>query len=231
LKLECVYSSVVNLLADVDKGFDSFSSNNNTFTFALCDGANSCAGSGDAARWLSSFMVDQTNQAAIFNFKELSKFFFNAHHEVKRIFPETGSTLVYLSALPDKLILASVGDSYLQVFQPKSWKFGRWDLSLDMPRDLDNLGNPTQLVGSDVCHTLNISEINADGIYGVLMMSDGPGLLLDEEYIIKRLNTIGRLKPSKDDLHYLCLSMAQEALSRGCLDDTSVAVIWLKYTK
>jgi len=218
-------------MADSDKGFDSFSSNEITYNFALCDGANSCAGSGYAAKWLSAFMVDQFQKTEIFDYKELNNVFFRAHNEVKRNFPETGSTLAYVSALPDRLVLASIGDSYLQIFQPKFWKFGRWNLFLDMPRDLDHLGNPTQLVGSEVCHTLNISEINTHGIYCVVMMSDGPGLVLDEAYISKRLNTLGRLKPSKDDLHYLCLSMAQEALSRGCLDDTSVAVIWLNYTK
>lgn len=218
-------------MAAIDKGFDSFSSNEKTFSFALCDGANSCVGSGDAAKWLSAFMVDQLHETEIFELKELSKLFFSAHHEVKRSFPETGSTLVYLSALPDRLVLASIGDSYLQVFHPNRWKFGRWDLFHDMPRDLDHLGNPTQLVGSEVCHTLNISEIKTNGIYCVVMMSDGPGLLLDESYILKRLNIIGRVKPSKEDLYYLSFSMAQEALTRGCRDDTSVAVIWLKYTK
>ena len=61
-------------------------------------------------------------------------------------------------------------------------------------------------------------------------MSDGPGLKTSEENLKSRLAMIGRNEPSQADLAYLCNSLAIDAQNSGCLDDTSVAMIWLKFS-
>ena len=57
--LRTVHASVLNL-DPAGKGFDAFASSESGQLVALCDGANSCVGSGQAARWLcASWVLDE----------------------------------------------------------------------------------------------------------------------------------------------------------------------------
>jgi len=235
VSLQCVHAVALNVRAQALKGFDAFSANLETQEFALCDGANSCAGSGEAARWLSIQMVSpacpskkgtiETNTLA------LQDRLFAAHKRMLNEYPDTGSTLLFMSVGPNNgLILASLGDSFLGVYRPTWGGFGKWKLVHEMARDLDANGHPSQMVGSEVCNTLHISQLPAKGTYCVVMMSDGPGLLMNPTFVSSRLSTIGSQQPSESDLQYLCVSMAEHALNKGCLDDTSVAMVWIKFT-
>ena len=231
----CVHAVALNVEANPAKGFDSFSANSQTQTFALCDGANSCAGSGLAAQWLSVQMVNHQGNQDLGSadsedaLAHINRRVFLAHQEMLTLHPETGSTLVYLSATSRGLNLASLGDSYLRLYQPGWGGFGKWGLIHEMTRDINAQGNPTQLIGSEVCNTLHTHRLPPKGTYIAVMLSDGPGLAMDAAYIGARLSVLGRSTPSDSDLQYLCLSLAKEALNRGCTDDASVAIIWIRY--
>jgi serine/threonine protein phosphatase PrpC len=215
-----VHAVALNFNAQPDKGFDAFGVNEDASVYALCDGANSCPDSGRAARWLCMQMV--------LSVKDIHQHVFVAHQEMLDQFPETASTMVRVQASQNQLDLASLGDSYLTVYR-KSWLgYGRWSCVHDMPRDLDAYGHPSQLIGSEVCETLHTATLPMDGIYCIVMMSDGPGLVLPSTYIAQRLSVLGQKCPSEQDLHYLCASLAQDAQQRGCQDDTSIALIWLQ---
>ena len=113
----------------------------------------------------------------------------------------------------------------------KSWGgFAPWKCVETMPRDVDENGHPTQLVGSEVCQTIHVRNHDPKGLYCAVLMSDGPGLKTSEENLKTRLAMIGRNEPSQADLAYLCNSLAIDAQNSGCLDDTSVAMIWLKFS-
>ena len=234
MSLRCVHAIALNVKAQALKGFDAFSANLETREFALCDGANSCAGSGEAARWLSHQMVNPvstTEHGTKDTTLTLQDRLFAAHQSMLSEYPETGSTLVYLSVDSNNgLTMASLGDSFLRVYRPTWGGFGKWTMVLDMTRDLDANGHPSQMVGSEVCNTLHMSQLPAKGTYCVVMMSDGPGLLMNPTFVSSRLSTIGSQQPSESDLQYLCVSMAEHALNKGCLDDTSVAMVWIKFT-
>ena len=222
MTLRMVHGLALNVHAHPSKGFDAFAYNTQTNTYVLCDGANSCPNSGHAARWLS-------NATARCEVQNLEQHLFATHQDMLQGFPDTASTLLHVCADMKGLHLASLGDSFLSVFQRTWYGLGSWKCIHTMPRDLDAHGHPSQLVGSEVCHTLHRYTLPAQGTYCVAMLSDGPGLLMPPEWLAERLTTLGRKRPSKYDLDYLCDSMAQYALGLGCLDDTSVALIWLQY--
>jgi len=222
MSLRCVYACALNVNASDSKGFDAFCANENLNIFTLCDGANSCSGSGLAADWLSQVMA--TDEPG-----PLSDQLMTRHDEMCQKFPETGSTLLRVKASHQELELASIGDSFLWLFQ-KSWGgFGPWKCVETMPRDLDENGHPSQLVGSEVCQTLHVRHHDPKGLYCAVLMSDGPGLKTSEEKLKSRLAMLGRNEPGQADLAYLCNSLAIDAQNFGCLDDTSVAMIWLKF--
>ena len=222
MSLRCVYACALNVNGNSKKGFDAFSANLNLNIFTLCDGANSCSGSGMAAEWLSQVMTTDEPQ-------HLSDQLMARHLEMCQKFPETGSTLLRVKASNQELELASIGDSFLWLFH-KSWRgFAPWKCVETMPRDIDENGHPTQLVGSEVCQTLHVREHRPEGLYCAVMMSDGPGLKTTEEALKKCLSMLGRNEPSDADLAYLCNSLAIDAQNSGCTDDTSVAMIWLKF--
>jgi hypothetical protein len=222
MSLRIVHACALNVNSSDKSGFDAFSANENLNIFALCDGANSCSGSGLAADWLSQVMT--TDEP-----RHLSEQLMARHFEMCQKFPETGSTLLRVKASNQALELASIGDSFLWLFQ-KSWGgFAPWKCVETMPRDVDENGHPSQLVGSEVCQTIHVRNHDPKGLYCAVLMSDGPGLKTSEENLKSRLAMIGRNEPSQADLAYLCNSLAIDAQNSGCMDDTSVAMIWLKF--
>lgn len=215
-----VHATVLNFNAKPYKGFDAVAVNQDASVYALCDGANSCPDSGKAASWLCEQMVA--------NIQDLDQHVFVKHKEMLELFPDTASTLLRLQIEQQQLHMASLGDSFLSVYR-KSWHgFGKWTCVHEMPRDLDAFGQPSQLMGSEVCEELHTATLPLSGIYCMAMMSDGPGLVLPTAYIAQRLSVLGKTQPSAQDMHYLCASLAQDAQQRGCQDDTSVVLIWLQ---
>jgi serine/threonine protein phosphatase PrpC len=218
-----VHACALNVMAEESLGFDAFSANAEAGIFTLCDGANSCPDSGAAARWLSQTMAQADSE-------NLPQQLISTHVEMCQKFPETGSTLLRVHAREQGLELATLGDSFLWVFK-KPWNgFAPWRCIDQMPRDVDEKGHPTQLVGSEVCHTLHTRQHRPRGIYCAVLMSDGPGLVTADQHLAARMSLLGRSEPSPADLAYLCHSLALDAHAAGCRDDISVAMVWLKYT-
>lgn len=223
MKLRTVYACALNLNSQEGFGFDAFEANENLNIFTLCDGANSCAGSGEAAAWLSKVM-------ALGDHDQPTDQLMTRHIEMLEKFPDTGSTLVRVRANLNLLELTSIGDSFLWLFKKKWGGWGAWQCIEKMPRDVNELGHPTQLVGSEVCHTLHVRNFEPNGLYCAILMSDGPGLLTSDLSLKKCVSILDRDEPSSADLAYLCHSIATDAQNAGCTDDTSVAMVWLKYS-
>jgi len=203
-------------------GFDAFYANTSDHIFTLCDGANSCPGSGRAAQWLSEAFAQADPHT-------LDEQLQTKHTQMCALFPETGSTLVRVHVGQDGLALASLGDSFLWLFQ-KSWGgWAPWRCIESMPRDIDVKGHPTQLVGSEVCERLHLRSFPPQGRYCAVLMSDGPGLVISEKQLRQRISVIGKERPNISDLEYLCQSLAQDASDAGCKDDISVAMVWAHY--
>jgi len=222
MNLRCVHASQVNTNSDVSMGFDAFYANTADNIFTLCDGANSCLGSGLAAQWLSEAFA-QADPRTLEDQLQVN------HAQLCALFPETGSTLVRVHVNQDGLELASLGDSFLWLFQ-KSWGgWAPWQCIESMPRDIDALGHPTQMVGSEVCERLHIRRHPPQGRYCAVLMSDGPGLTISEKQLQQRVSVIGREQPNQNDLVYLCHSLALEAVTKGCRDDISIAMVWAHY--
>ena len=215
-----VHAVALNFNAASNKGFDAFSVNEDESIYVLCDGANSCPDSGLAARWLCSQMICEEN--------DTQQQMLTAHQEMLWRYPNAASTLLQVKIKDRYLSLSSLGDSFLSVYRKSWFGFGGWSCVHEMPRDLDSFGHPSQLIGSEVCEKLHTHSMSVSELYCIAMMSDGPGLVLPNEYISKRLAVLGRTQPSHSDLQYVCESLAQEAQKRGCQDDISVALIWIK---
>ncbi len=223
MSLRCVHACALNLSAEESMGFDAFSANTEDCIFTLCDGANSCPESGTAARWLSRVMAQVDTE----NLKDK---LISTHIDMCEKFPETGSTLLRVHAHAQGLELATLGDSFLWLFNKPWGGLAPWRCIDQLPRDVDEEGNPTQLVGSEVCHTLHTKLHPPKGLYCAVLMSDGPGLVTVETHLQARVALLGRAEPSAADLDYLCHSLAMDAHAAGCRDDNSVAMVWLKYT-
>ena len=96
MSLRCVHACALNINASASKGFDAFTANENLNIFTLCDGANSCSGSGLAADWLSQVMATDEPQ-------HVSDQLMARHFEMCQRFPETGSTLLRVKANKQEL--------------------------------------------------------------------------------------------------------------------------------
>jgi len=220
-----IWGASVNWRSVKGAGFDAFAHGVNDPIFVLCDGANSCPNSGHAAVWLSQQVV-----TLIENSEQSSHLFdegLRALHELQwEAFPDTAATLVCLTISEGVLHLSTVGDSSLHVYS-KSW-LGRWTLKHAMPIDTDVHGHPTQLVGSEVLHTIHHKKLTCDDPTLVLMMSDGPANALSSQTILKLLHPLSKNKPTPDDLNYVCQSITQEAIDAGCIDDATAILVWIE---
>ena len=202
-------------------GFDAFAAHAPQGLFSLSDGANSCLLSGEAARWLVEQMslpgVPRQGPALAGHVEGL-------HHQMLARFPDSAATLLHVQLDAHGTRIASVGDSMLHVFERRWW--GPWRLALSMPRDVDEQGHPSQLLGSEVLRKVHLRELSTRGPRLLVMMSDGPGHALDPELVARTLGCLGRRMPSGADLDYLCRTLVEQAQQRGCTDDASVALIW-----
>lgn len=223
----CILGKAINHGPDNGLGFDAFSACPEEGLYALCDGANSCPDSGQAALWLCQQITDaQVPKDQHLNFEPLVR---DLHEHMLVSFPNTAATLVGLHVAPWGLRLVSVGDSELTVYKRGWWGRGPWQKNRTMPKDLDTDGHPRQLIASDVLDTVHQLDLPAQGTWLALMMSDGPARVLTASVLQKTLQKISQRTPSSEDLDYLCQTLANEALSSGCQDDVSVAMLWIQY--
>jgi len=222
-----VAGSCINVGGAGHLGFDAFSANPEAGLFVLCDGANSCPGSGKAAAWLSDSLAHDPD--ARHGPKGFEASLRRLHLDMLVGFPETAATVVAVSANSLGLMLASVGDSYLSLLKPSLAGWGAWQWVHTMPRDIDPQGHPSQLVGSEVFVRVHSLMEPPQGRFLALLMSDGPANILSEAELLQSVRTLGRRVPSSHDLDYLCKTLAVLALQRGCQDDVSVAMVYIAY--
>jgi serine/threonine protein phosphatase PrpC len=141
--------------------------------------------------------------------------------------PDTASTLLLVRKVPAGIITASVGDSILRCFVRGSWPWSGWREPSRLEVDLDESGHPWQLMGSDICDVVHVNFVAEQAANFIMMMTDGVGAYLSEDDVRRVLKTIGRSRPSSQDLHYLCRVMVNRALENGSRDDASVVMLWL----
>jgi len=224
----CVFGQAINHGHRGKGGFDAFQAQPAQGLYALCDGANSCLDSGRAAAWLAE-NITHTPEPDRQVFIDFRSRVFELHGQMLSIFPETASTLIGLHVRPQGLRLVSVGDSQLTLYQPNRWTRKSWKKAHTMPQDIDANGHPSQLIASEVLNTVHQHDIQATSTWLAVLMSDGPAKLLSEVSIEHALLRIGHDSPSSNDLDYLCQSLADEALTLGCRDDVSLAMVWIRY--
>lgn len=97
-----------------------------------------------------------------------------------------------------------------------------------MPLDIDPNGNPTQLIGSEVCEKVHVRHLKVDAKWLLVFMTDGAAEFIHSAELEASLATLGRQQPSADDLDYLCKDLSRQALDSGCRDDISVAIVWFQ---
>ena len=225
--LRTVHASVLNL-DPAGKGFDAFASSESGQLVALCDGANSCLGSGHAARWLcASWVLEQPERAL--DAQTWQARLKDRHEQMQIRHPGTGSTLAFAHLHDKGLTLGNLGDSYLKVYHHAGRFWNRWRFVQDMPRDLDENGHPSQMAGSAVCQAAHLMELPPLGSYLLVFMSDGAGNYWTAGDLLDRLQIISSQHPSAEDLGYFCNTLAQHSLDLGSDDDASVALVWCHF--
>jgi hypothetical protein len=211
-------------------GYDAVAVSPAARLVALCDGANSCAGSGDAARWLGAEWVS-TEVAPPPDERAWTLRLEDLHARMLARHPGTASTLVFAHMNEEGVTLGGSGDSYLLAYHRADWPWSRWRPGREVPRDLTADGHPAQMPGSEVCGPPHLLALPPRGTYLLVLMSDGAGDFWPAGALLRRLRGIGAQEPSASDLTYFCQVLAQHALERGSRDDVSVAIVWCRYAR
>jgi serine/threonine protein phosphatase PrpC len=82
------------------------------------------------------------------------------------------------------------------------------------------------LLGSEVLDEIHQTRLIGKGRFLTVLMTDGVANTVSEEELVQTVSAVGRWQtPSSDDLDYLCQTLADLALQRGCQDDLSAAII------
>lgn len=225
--LRLVCGSCINHGKSDRLGFDAYADNRDHGVFVLCDGANSCPDSGRAAAWLSRSLADDPRVLDDRRGFEVS--LRSLHLDMIERFPITACTVLALRIDARGMALASVGDSRLLVLQRGLAGWGAWRRIHEMPRDLNERGHPTQLVGSEVLEQIHQARFAPKGRCLALLMTDGVANSLGDTELVEVVGTLGRNIPSGDDLDYLCRTLTGLALERGCQDDLSAAMIYADF--
>jgi hypothetical protein len=224
--MTAVHAAVMNLQAHPAFGCDAFAHDAQAGIWVMADGANSCPGAKQAAQWLVTQIVNVLAHGQLLSDSEFQRSVLAVHTQMLSIHPETAATLLIGQIGSDSIRLASIGDSMLRAFHQPAWLLARWREQLAMPRDLDAIGNPTQLIGSEVCETVHVRHLPLGGRWLLVFMTDGAAAAITSPALTMSLATLGRQQPSPDDLEYLCRDLALQALAAGCQDDVSVAMVW-----
>jgi serine/threonine protein phosphatase PrpC len=208
-------------------GFDAFVGDPGRGMFVMCDGANSCPDSGQAAQWLAEALAfDPRVGESTLGFDASIR---ALHHDMLIRFPQTAATVLALRVDPQGLTLATVGDSRMTLLTPSWWGWGPWRTAWHMPQDINAEGHPSQLVGSEVLDQVHLRHVKAQGRCLVALMTDGAAHVIDDRHLCELVQPLGRQMPSADDLNYWCETMASQALARGCQDDISVALVMVRF--
>lgn len=225
MNVACIIGSAINYQGGRGPSFDAFASDPERGLLILSDGANSCPASGRTARWLCEASLHALAREG--EQLDLEVWLRGAHAHILQHFDESAATWLALQAGTSQLRVAGVGDSLLRVYE-RAWRgWGRWQLALELARDRDASGRVRQLVGSEVLEDVHVHTLARRGRQLVLMMTDGVADSLRGPEIDEALRTLGRHAPSREDLDYLCASLADQAIALGCQDDVSVALAWI----
>jgi len=224
--MTAIHAAVMNLQAHPAFGCDAFAHDAQAGIWVMADGANSCPGAKQAAQWLVTQIVNVLAHGQLLSDSEFQRSVLAVHTQMLSIHPETAATLLIGQIGSDSIRLASIGDSMLRAFHQPAWLLARWREQLAMPRDLDAIGNPSQLIGSEVCETVHVRHLPLGGRWLLVFMTDGAAATVTSSALTMSLATLGRQQPSPDDLEYLCRDLALQALAAGCRDDVSVAMVW-----
>ncbi len=208
-------------------GFDAYAGSPERGVFVLCDGANSCPDSGQAALWLSQALASDPRLEEERPGFECS--LRHLHLEMIERFPMTAATVLAVQAGGYGLRLASVGDSRLVLLARRWGGWGSWRQIHEMPRDIDARGHPTQLVGSEVLDVIHQAQFPPRGRCLAVMMTDGLADCLTDQELLQTVSALGRHQPSSGDLDYLCQTLAALALDRGCQDDLSAVMVYSSF--
>lgn len=208
-------------------GFDAFVGDSQRGVFVMCDGANSCPDSGQAAQWLAEALAFDARVAdRRLGFDPSIR---SLHRDMLDRFPQTAATVVAVHIDHEGLSLASVGDSRMTLLRPSWWGWGPWRAAWQMPQDINAQGHPSQLVGSEVLDRVHLRQVPAEGRCLVALMTDGAAHVIHDQELCELLQPLGRQMPSADDLNYWCETLAHQALARGCQDDISVALVMVRF--
>ena len=224
--MTAIHAAVMNLQAHPAFGCDAFAHDAQAGIWVMADGANSCPGAKQAAQWLVTQIVNVLAHGQLLSDSEFERSVLAVHAQMLSVHPQTAATLLIGQIGSDSIRLASIGDSMLRAFHQPAWLLARWREQLAMPRDLDAIGNPTQLIGSEVCETVHVRHLPLGGRWLLVFMTDGAAAAITSPALTMSLATLGRQQPSPDDLEYLCRDLALQALAAGCQDDVSVAMVW-----
>lgn len=218
------FGYVVNFPSSV--GYDVIRMDADAGFYLLCDGANGCRDGQKAALWLSRYLAEnlKSPKNAEFSHPYLEQLIFDANAFMIENFVDGCSTVVGLYAHREHIVCFGVGDSYAYAFRNRT---GCWVLEDQLPRDVDNAGNPWQLVGSEALTTIHAKSIDNSGDLLFVLLSDGVGNFLTPLEIAQHL-------PRLEDpvaLGNIASELAQTAINRGSRDDVSALIFQTQSTK
>lgn len=214
----------LNLGAPGRLAFDAAARHPSLPLAVLCDGANGTPHGGAVAQAASQRVLQALEAGTI-----LSGQWLNAvSAEFDAQWPDSGCTLLALSADDQGLCITSVGDSFAELF---GHRHGQWTSEHQLARHVDDEGHPTQLIGANVpisphcCVRQASAEVTC---WAVFLMSDGAGAYLSTADLRDVLLPIGAQTPSDHDLQFCAETLAELAVSRGSHDDVSVLMAWVQ---
>ncbi len=191
--------------------------------YILCDGANGCRDGQQAAIWLSRYLGENLGalKGAPIPDSYLEKLVHDANAFLIGNFVDGCSTLLGLYLSAEQTVCFSVGDSFIYAFNKEA---DSWNLHSQLPRDVDEFGNPWQLVGSDALAKIHCQTYTNMGTQAFVLLSDGIGNFI-------KLEDIGFQLISADDritLEEAAVNLANLAIDRGSKDDLSALMIRIK---
>ena len=201
-------------------GSDVVYINSHSNLYLLCDGANGCRHGREAAIWLTRYLGenlaggwDSSNSEQV-----IKQYIFQANEYMISNFVEGCSTLAGLYFSKQTIFSFTVGDSYLHRFE---YDGKRWFHSSLSHRDIDDCGNPSQLLGSEALSTIHLSQHSLDPLQLFILLSDGIGNCVESAVLEEILNVAIDLK----SLTSVAQQLAEIAGSRGSTDDKSSLIV------
>ncbi len=221
------YGSLINEMNESSCGYDRFKYSQNTFV--LCDGANSCKNGGFLANSLADSLVAKWPNFSDINSNRIDLIYeviLTEHREYLKKKLEAASTIVGLKTMSDGFEMISIGDSYGEIYYKGH---NGWSKIYSMPRDLNEDGNPWQLVGSEVLEKINYKMFDKTGSYCVFLLTDGAGNFLPEKSYNEITELLGENRPNSYDLNFFSTDLVLKAKKNKSCDDISVVILYLDF--